>query len=85
MKLIGGFGSSCTHVVLLTAAEIGKLDELTFEKIDLQKGEQKQPAYLAKHPFGQVPFFEDEENGVAFYECVGFEKSNRLRLTLLLN
>lgn len=70
MKLYGGSGSASTYTPLLTAAELGILDELDFEIIDMQKGQHKQPAYLAKHPFGKVPSFEDEDTGAAFYECV---------------
>jgi glutathione S-transferase len=34
--------------------------------VDITKGEQKSPQYTAKHPFGVVPFFEDD--GFTMYE-----------------
>lgn len=59
MKIYGNFYSSCTRKVLLTLAE--KNLKADFVSIDLGKGEQKKPEYLAKHPFGVVPFFEHED------------------------
>jgi glutathione S-transferase len=57
MKLYGHPFSTCTRKVLITLAEKGlKAD---FVHVELAKGEQKNPNYLAKHPFGVVPFFED--------------------------
>ena len=40
--------------------------ELPFElvDVDLRRGEQKSPAYLALHPFGQVPMIQDGETTV---------------------
>ncbi|HEX6956840.1 MAG TPA: glutathione S-transferase [Ferrovibrio sp.] len=40
---------------------------LPFERIniDLAKGEQKTPAFLAKNPFGQVPVIEDGDVAIA--------------------
>lgn len=68
MQLFGSPGSSCTHVVLLAAAELGLLNNIQFNVVNLMKGEQKQPEYTAKHPFGQVPYFVDEDAGISLYE-----------------
>lgn len=64
MKLYGHPGSTCTRKVLTTLAEKGR--EAEFVLIDLSKGQQKSPDYLAKHPFGVVPFLEDD--GFTMYE-----------------
>ncbi|QRK09386.1 glutathione S-transferase N-terminal domain-containing protein [Archangium violaceum] len=64
MKLYGHPGSTCTRKVLTTLAEKGR--EAEFVLIDLSKGQQKSPDYLAKHPFGVVPFLEDD--GFTLYE-----------------
>ncbi|WNG40020.1 glutathione S-transferase family protein [Archangium minus] len=64
MKLYGHPGSTCTRKVLTTLAEKGR--EAEFVSIDLFKGQQKSPDYLAKHPFGVVPFLEDD--GFTMYE-----------------
>eukprot|EP00246_Nothoceros_aenigmaticus_P017807 TRINITY_DN894_c0_g3_i1.p1 TRINITY_DN894_c0_g3~~TRINITY_DN894_c0_g3_i1.p1 ORF type:complete len:221 (+),score=41.84 TRINITY_DN894_c0_g3_i1:77-739(+) len=37
-----------------------------FVLVDIGKGDQRQPEFLAKNPFGQVPFFEDGD--VKLYE-----------------
>jgi glutathione S-transferase len=49
---------------LATLAEKGQEAELV--TVDLGKGEHKQPAHLARHPFGVVPVLEDE--GFWLYE-----------------
>ena len=64
MKLYGHPFSTCTRKVLLTLAE--KNVKADFVHIELGKGEHKAPAYLSKHPFGVVPYFEDEN--VSLYE-----------------
>ena len=64
MKLYGHFISMCTRKVLLTLAE--KEIKFDFQTVDLSKGEQKSPEYLAKHPFGVVPFLEDGD--IRMYE-----------------
>jgi glutathione S-transferase len=65
MKIFGHPGSTCTRKVLMTAHE----NELPYEfvLVDLSKGEHKQPAHLARQPFGQVPALDDE--GFALYEA----------------
>lgn len=57
MKIYGHPLSSCTRKALITAAEKGAALELV--PIDLLTGEHKQPAHLARHPFGMVPVLED--------------------------
>lgn len=64
MKLYGHPMSTCTRKVLTTLAEKGQ--EAQFVLIDLGKGQQKSPDYMAKHPFGVVPYLEDD--GFSMYE-----------------
>jgi glutathione S-transferase len=64
MKLYGHPMSTCTRKVLTTLAEKGH--EAEFVLVDLMKGETKQPANLARQPFGQVPTLEDD--GFVLYE-----------------
>src|SRR5690349_14082759 len=64
MKVHGHPMSTCTRKVLTTLAEKGH--EAQFVLVDLMKGEQKSPAYTAKHPFGVIPYFEDD--GFTMYE-----------------
>lgn len=67
-KLYGHPFSTCTNRVLIVAKEVGV--DVEFHHIDLFKGEHKQPEFLKKQPFGQVPYFEDTEEGLTFYEYV---------------
>ena len=67
-QLFGAPGSSCTHLVLLTAAELGILDTIKFTVVNLMTRQQKSQGYMAKQPFGQVPYLIDEETGVSMYE-----------------
>lgn len=64
MKVYGHPMSTCTRKVLATLAEKGH--EAEFVLVDLTKGEHKQPAHLARQPFGVVPAFEDD--GFTLYE-----------------
>ncbi len=57
MKLYGHPLSTCTRKVLATAAEKGA--PLALISVDLFTGEHKQPAHLARHPFGVVPVLDD--------------------------
>lgn len=57
IKLYGHPMSTCSRKVLLTLAEKGAPFE--FNLVDLMKGEQKQPAHLARQPFGVVPAIQD--------------------------
>ncbi|HVY44597.1 MAG TPA: glutathione S-transferase N-terminal domain-containing protein [Minicystis sp.] len=57
MKVYGHPLSTCTRKVLITLAE--KEARHDFSTVDLTKGEHKQPAHLARQPFGQVPALED--------------------------
>jgi glutathione S-transferase len=59
MKVYGHPISTCTRKVLTTLAEKGH--EAEFVMVDIMKGEQKQPGYLAKQPFGVVPLLEDDD------------------------
>ncbi|TQF09522.1 glutathione S-transferase family protein [Myxococcus llanfairpwllgwyngyllgogerychwyrndrobwllllantysiliogogogochensis] len=65
MKVYGHPMSICTRKVLTTLLEKGH--EAQFVLVDLGKGEQKHPAHLARHPFGVVPAFEDDD-GFVLYE-----------------
>jgi glutathione S-transferase len=64
MKVYGHPLSTCTRKVLITAAEKGAHVELV--TVDLFTGEHKQPAHLARHPFGVVPVLDDA--GFVLYE-----------------
>lgn len=57
MKVYGHPLSTCTRKVLCALAEKGA--EAEFVLVDLMKGEHKQPAHLARQPFGVVPALED--------------------------
>jgi len=54
VKLYGYPMSTCTRLVALVCME----KEIPYEliKIDLAKGEHKFPDFVAKQPFGQVPY-----------------------------
>jgi len=64
MKLYGHPMSTCTRKVLMTLAETNTPHE--FELVDFAKGEHKQPAHMARQPFGQVPALDDD--GFGLYE-----------------
>lgn len=64
MKVYGHPMSTCTRKVLTTLAEKGQ--EAQFVLVDLMKGEHKQPAHVARQPFGVIPAFEDD--GGMLYE-----------------
>lgn len=64
MKVYGHPMSTCTRKVLTTLAEKGH--EAEFALVDLMKGEQKKPEYMAMHPFGVIPVLEDD--GFQMYE-----------------
>ncbi len=56
--------STCTRKVLFTLHENATPHE--FHLVDFAKGEHKQPAFMARQPFGQVPALED--GGLELYE-----------------
>ncbi|TFY56552.1 hypothetical protein EVG20_g8883 [Dentipellis fragilis] len=58
LKLHGFPLSTCTRRVAVVAKEKNVPYELVV--VDLLKGEQKSAAFLAKQPFGQVPYIDDE-------------------------
>jgi len=58
MKLHGHPLSSCTRKVLFTFAE--KATQVELISVDLFTGAHKQPAHLARHPFGVVPVLDDD-------------------------
>ena len=64
MKIYGHPMSTCTRKVLMTLAETNT--PYDFVLVDFVKGEHKQPAHLARQPFGQVPALDDE--GFPLYE-----------------
>ncbi|MEI9948369.1 MAG: glutathione S-transferase N-terminal domain-containing protein [Pseudomonadota bacterium] len=64
MKIFGHPGSTCTRKVLMTLNETKTPFELVL--VDFAKGEHKQPAHLARQPFGQVPALDDD--GFKMYE-----------------
>jgi glutathione S-transferase len=64
MKIFGHPGSTCTRKVLMTAHETQTAFD--FVLVDFATGQHKQPAHLARQPFGQIPALEDE--GFELYE-----------------
>ncbi|UQA62267.1 glutathione S-transferase family protein [Polyangium aurulentum] len=64
MKVYGHPMSTCVRKVLCTLAEKGV--EAEFVLVDITKGEQKSPEFLARQPFGVVPALEDD--GFQLYE-----------------
>jgi glutathione S-transferase len=57
IKIYGHEVSGNAYKVKLLAALLGL--EYEWIRVDLMKGEQKSPEYLARNPFGQVPIIED--------------------------
>merc|ERR1712100_341721 len=57
MKLYGVPMSTCTSRVMACLHEKGADFELV--PVNLGTGEHKQPPYLSKNPFGQIPVLED--------------------------
>ncbi|KAG2378590.1 hypothetical protein C9374_008229 [Naegleria lovaniensis] len=84
LKLYGLYRSTCTQRVVTTLFEKG----LSFEYIpvNLYKGEQKQPSFLEKQPFGVVPLLDDD--GFLIYEsraiCRYLEAKFKNQGTLLI-
>lgn len=64
LKVFGHPGSTCTRKVLMTLHETNTPHD--FNLVDLGKGEHKQPAHLARQPFGQIPTIDDD--GFTLYE-----------------
>lgn len=64
MKVYGHPASTCYRKVATTLAEKGH--EAEFQLVDLMKGEQKKPEFMALQPFGVVPVLDD--NGFILYE-----------------
>ncbi|HVI02192.1 MAG TPA: glutathione binding-like protein [Enhygromyxa sp.] len=64
MKIFGHPMSTCTRKVVTTLIETDTPYEL--ELVDFAKGEHKQPANLARQPWGRVPALDDE--GFAMHE-----------------
>jgi glutathione S-transferase len=64
MKVYGHPMSTCTRKVLTTLLETNTPYELFM--VDFAKGEHKQPAHMARQPFGQVPTIDD--GGFTMYE-----------------
>ena len=59
--LHGSFRSGPTYKVGLMLALAG--EPFDYVHVNMREGEHKQPAYLAKQRFGQVPLLLDNENG----------------------
>lgn len=57
MKVYGSARAACPQRVLTCLLEKGVDFELVH--VDLDQGEQKQPKFLLRQPFGQVPVVED--------------------------
>ncbi|RZC80865.1 hypothetical protein C5167_043444 [Papaver somniferum] len=59
LKLYGTPMSTCTTRAMICLHE--KEVEFELVPVDLYAGEHKQPSYLSKNPFGQVPLLEDDD------------------------
>ncbi|KZP20623.1 glutathione S-transferase [Athelia psychrophila] len=66
LKLYGSPISTCTKRVAVVLKEKEKNVPFEFIAIDFRKGEHKAPDFVAKQPFGQVPFIDDD--GFILYE-----------------
>ncbi|KAF9459961.1 glutathione S-transferase-like protein [Collybia nuda] len=64
LKLYGSSQSTCTRRVGTVLLE----KKIPFElvEVDLMKGQHKEPSYLEKQPFGQIPYIDDD--GFILYE-----------------
>ncbi|KAJ7111837.1 glutathione S-transferase [Mycena epipterygia] len=58
LKLYGFPLSTCTRRVATVLVE--KKVPFEFVAVDITKGEQKAPSYVAHQPFGQVPYIDDD-------------------------
>ena len=64
LKLYGMPGSTCTRRVATVLKEKNVPYELVL--VDLSKGEHKAAAFVAKQPFGQVPYLVDDDGFTLF-------------------
>ncbi|KAG8888753.1 hypothetical protein FRB98_006881 [Tulasnella sp. 332] len=64
LKLYGTDRSTCCQRVKVVAYE--KELDLSLEAVDMMGKEHKQDAYLAKQPFGQIPYLDD--NGFTLFQ-----------------
>jgi glutathione S-transferase len=58
MRLYGSDFETGTQKALTVFAEKGQAVELV--EVNILKGEDKQPAHLLRHPFGEIPVLEDD-------------------------
>lgn len=64
MKVYGHPASTCTRKVLTVLAEKGQSAD--FVMVDIMKGEGKNPEYLQRQPWGQVPVLEEDDGWQLF-------------------
>ena len=64
LTLYGALYATCTQRVRVVLEELGV--PYNFVNVDLFAGEQKAASFVAKQPFGQVPYIEDE--GLVVFE-----------------
>jgi len=82
IKLYGLAGSTCTRRVIATLEELNV--PYTLVNIDFGNKEHKQPAHLARQPFGKIPVLEDdgkliyESRAIQRYLAHKFDKDNKL-------
>jgi len=80
LQIYGMGGSTCSQRVIMSVLENGADFEL--KTVDLRLGEHKQPAHLARQPFGQIPALQDgdftvyESRAIARY--VNATRGNKL-------
>jgi len=81
MKLYDLTLSGHAHRARLAASLMGV--EVDIMPVDFMAGEHKQPAFLAKNPFGQVPVLEDgdititDSNAILVYLAKKYDTSNQ--------
>ncbi len=79
MKIYGHDLSGHSHRVRLLASLLGL--DVEFISVDLLVGAHKQPEFLAKNPFGQVPVLEDgdvvlaDSNAIAVYLATKYDST----------
>ncbi|XP_021280982.1 LOW QUALITY PROTEIN: glutathione S-transferase F13-like [Herrania umbratica] len=79
LKLYGAAMSTCTSRVLTCLHE--KEADFEFISVNLFAGEHKEPSFLAKNPFGQIPVLEDgdltlfESRAISAYVAEKFKES----------
>lgn len=59
---------SCSQLHVKVALNEKGITDYTSITVEFVTQENKQPPYLERHPFGKIPAFEDQENGLKLFE-----------------